>query len=357
MEYYHQLDPFLISFGGNLGIRWYSLAYILGAGSAYLAGIYLIKKGRLFFSKDKLGDIVVFGAIGAIVGGRLGYCLFYKPELFMTFDSSFPFWAALKIHQGGMSSHGGMAGLLLSQIFYSWRHKLPFFSLIDLAAISGAIGIFFGRIANFINGELFGRIVEGKAWLSVRFPSELYLWAEEPARFKKSLLSLGDLISSAGKALKSELKLPSPESWADWVSKASQGDPFYEGRVSYLCDRIIQSAQASPVRELLEPLLFLRHPSQLYQSFFGGFLTFCIICLLWLKPRKPGLISLVWIFSYLSFRIGTEFFRQPDPHLGFQLLNLTRGQWLSGLIILCAFGYGFFVYRQKPKGWRRAYQS
>ena len=350
MEYYHQLDPFLIHFSGNFGIRYYSLAYILGAGFAYLAGLYLIKKGRLFFSNKHLGDIVFVGAMGAILGGRIGYCLFYKPEWLWLFDSSFPFWALLKVHQGGMSSHGGIAGLLLSQVFYAWRHKLPFFSLMDLAAISGSIGIFLGRIANFINGELFGRVVEGKAWLAVRFPSELYLWAAEPGQFKKPLIALGGLIASAGQALKSELKLPNPEAWAEWVSKAGQGDPFYEGRVSYLCERIIQSAQLSPVKELLEPLLFLRHPSQLYQSFFGGFLTFCIICLVWFKPQKPGLISLIWIFSYLFFRIGTEFFRQPDPHLGFQLLNLTQGQWLSLLLALAALSYGFFVYRQGPKG-------
>ena len=106
ITYYHQLDPFLIQFNENFGIRWYSLAYIMAVIFAYFVGIYLIQRGRLQFPSPKLTDIVVFGAIGAVLGGRLGYCAFYNPELFLSFDSSFPFFGAIKIHQGGMSSHG-----------------------------------------------------------------------------------------------------------------------------------------------------------------------------------------------------------------------------------------------------------
>ena len=352
LTYYHQLNPFLIQFSENFGIRWYSLAYIMGAVFAYFIGVFLIRKERISLPESKLMDIVVFGAIGAVVGGRLGYCIFYGPHLFLSFDSSFPFWGALKVHHGGMSSHGGIIGFLLFQIVYARQNKLSFFSLIDLGAIAGSFGIFLGRIANFINGELYGRVVEGKTWIAVRFPSELYLWADQPGLYKKQLISLKGLLSSLDSAFPSSIRIPSAYTWEEWVSKAAEGDSVYEGYVSYICSLIVRSSHQASIKEILEPLLFLRYPSQIYQSLLGGFLPFLIICLFWLKPRKAGLIAFVWAGCYLFFRILTEFYRQPDPQIGFQLLHLTRGQWLSAFFYLVVISYGYFVYRQEPKGFK-----
>ena len=219
ITYYHQLDPFLIHFSGNFGIRWYSLAYIAGAVSAYFIGIYLIKKGRINLPASKLTDIVVFGALGVVLGGRLGYCAFYSPELFLSFDRSFPFWGLFKIYEGGMSSHGGIIGFILSQIFYSYRHKLSFFTLMDLGVVGAAIGIFLGRIANFINGELYGRVVEGTTWFAVRFPSELYLWASQPELYKKQLLSLKALLPALDSTYPSSVRIPGAYVWEEWISK------------------------------------------------------------------------------------------------------------------------------------------
>ena len=347
MTYYHQLDPFLIHFYGNFGIRWYSMAYISAVLFAYFAGKYLIKKNRIQIPINKLMDLVVFGAIGIVVGGRLGYCLFYSPDLFLSFDSSFPFWGALKVHQGGMSSHGGIIGFLVSIFFYSYRYKLSFFSLMDLGALAGAFGIFFGRIANFINGELYGRVVEGSTWLSVRFPSEVLLWASQPDIYKKQLISLKEITPTLDSML---LKVPSSEVWVDWVNKAVfSPDSVYSSYLSYICQLILQSAYQSPIKEMLEPLLSLRYPSQLYQAVCGGLLPFILMSLFWLKPRKAGFISLVFIISYLSFRIFTEFYRQPDYHIGFQLFDLTRGQWLSILFYSIVCIYAYFFYKQKSE--------
>ncbi|MCY4321433.1 MAG: prolipoprotein diacylglyceryl transferase [Bdellovibrionaceae bacterium] len=347
MTYYHQLDPFLIHFYGNFGIRWYSMAYILAVLFAYFAGQYLIKKNRIQIPSNKLMDIVVFGAIGAVVGGRLGYCLFYSPDLFLSFDSSFPFWGILKVHQGGMSSHGGIIGLLFSLIFYSYRYKMSFFSLMDLGAFAGAFGIFFGRIANFINGELYGRIAEGSAWLTVRFPSEVLLWASQADIYKKQLISLKEITPKLDTML---LKIPSPEVWMDWVNKAVIApDSVYSSYVSYACQLILQSAYKSPIKEMLEPLLSLRYPSQLYQAIFGGLFPLILMSLFWIKSRKAGFISLVFIISYLSFRIFTEFYREPDYYIGFQLFDLTRGQWLSILFYSIVCIYAYFFYKKKPE--------
>ena len=348
MTYYHQLDPFLIHFFGNFGIRWYSMAYILAVVFAYFAGRYLINKNRLQLPANQLMDIVVFGAMGAVIGGRLGYCLFYSPDLFLSFDRSFPFWGILKVHQGGMASHGGILGFLISQALYAYRYKLSFFSLMDLGALPGAFGIFFGRIANFINGELYGRIVEGSTWLAVRFPSEILLWANQPKLYEKQLISLKEIALTIDSML---VKVSSQELWLEWVNKAVLSpDSIYSSYISYVCQLIFQSSYQSPVKEMLEPLLSLRYPSQLYQSFFGGLLPFVFMSLAWLKPRKAGLISLIFIISYLSFRIFTEFYRQPDYHIGFQLWGFTRGQWLSFVLYLVVCVYAYFFYKQEPKG-------
>ena len=346
--YYHQLDPFLIQFTENFGIRWYSLAYIAGAFLTWPAGLYLIKKGRIHLPSERLWDIIFYGVIGAVAGGRLGYCLFYSPDLLWSFDRSFPFWGFLKIHQGGMASHGGIVGLLLSQILLARRFKISLFSMMDLGAVAGSIGIFFGRIANFINGELYGRVIETRAWLAVRFPSELDLWAARPKIFQQELLSLKSLLEPLNSVFSSPVKIPSPEVWERWVARATEGNGFYSDQVGYICHLIVQNAD--PLREGLEPLLSLRHPSQLYQALGGGLMTFILIALLWIKARKAGLISLIWIGSYLIFRLLTEIFRQPDPQIGFQIGGLTRGQILSFCLFSVAVIYGLFVYKSRPKG-------
>ena len=335
------------------GLRWYSMAYITGAVLAVPAGFYLIKKGRLFFAREKVWDIVIWGALGAALGGRFGFCLFYRPDLFVSFDQSFPFWGLLKANEGGMSSHGGIAGVFLALWIFSLKAskpeeafaaaeassareaktvsegqegKIPFFSLMDLAAVGGAAGIFLGRIANFINGELVGREIKGQALLGVKFPSELYLWGEKASEYQERLLSLKPLLPVLKRLPNPPEGLPGGYVWEDWILRGGEGALY---QVSRVCGLIAARAGEAPVRELLEPLLSLRHPSQLYQSFFGGVLPFLAVCLVWQKPRAAGLAALVWLASYSGFRVTSEFFRMPDASVGYQLFQLTRGQWLS----------------------------
>ena len=337
----------LWSFVYHTGVRWYSMAYFAGVVFAYFAGIYLIKKGRVQIPVNKLADIVFWVAIGAFLGGRLGYCVFYSQELLWSFNKSFPYWGFLKIHEGGMSSHGGILGLSLAVFLYAYRYKLNFFSMVDLAAITGAFGIFFGRVANFINAELFGRVVEGQSVFAVRFPTELYLWATQPSLYKDKLLALKELFPALKALYPSSVRIPSSLTWETWLT---EGGSIYNSSIYHVAHLIVEKAQSSQIKPLLEPLLFVRYPSQLYQALLGGLATFVIISVFWLKPRKAGLIALLWAVSYLSFRLFTEFYRQPDSHIGFQLFELTRGQWLSVFLYLIVLFYGYFVYQQKPKG-------
>ena len=348
--YYHTLDPFLIQITETFGLRWYSLAYILGATSTWFFAAWFIKKGQLSLPKEKIWDIIAYGAIGAVAGGRLGYCIFYRPELFTDFDSRIPFWGVLKIYEGGMASHGGIVGLFVALWLFSRRHKLPLFSLTDLAVLGGTAGIFLGRIANFINGELYGRIIQTKALLGVKFPTELFLWQSDVSAWQERLLSLDKILPALKKVVPTEMNfIPSSAEWGEWIYRVLE-EPFYQNKISHICHLIVKVSSSPSVQPVLEPLLSLRHPSQLYQSLLGGLAPLLIIWVLWLKPRKAGVASIVWGFSYLTFRVITEFFRMPDEHIGFQFLNLTRGQWLSlsGFILagICAVA----VYRQSPKG-------
>jgi len=346
--YYHQLDPFLIQIVGNFGLRWYSLAYICGILGAYFLAFYFIRRGRLFIPEAKIIDIVTYGGIGAVLGGRLGYGLFYSPDLFISFDGSFPFWGILKFHQGGMSSHGGILGLIVSLWLYGRHHKISFYTLMDLATLGGSVGLFLGRISNFINGELFGRVVETKTLLGVKFPSELLLWTQRVDEYQKELISLKPLLSILKGFSNLNVQIPSPYMWDVWVQRAVE-DTIYKDRLSYICSLILDLSKEANVRAILEPLLFVRHPSQFYQAFFGGLIPFVVICLVWLKPRKAGVVSLFWIITYLVGRIFTEFFRMPDAGIGYQFLNFTRGQWLSFMVLILVGAYSYLVYKQKPQ--------
>ena len=272
----------------------------------------------------------------------------FEPLSFSLFkwSVSLPFWGVLRIFEGGMSSHGGMAGFFISFLIVARKQKLSFFSLMDLGVLGGSVGIFLGRIANFINGELYGNVIKKQALLGVKFPQELFLWSNYAAEHKERLLSLKEVLPALD-----GLKGKVPAVWGDWVHLALE-DSYYRKKVSLVVSRIYEVSQSGyePVISALEPLLSLRHPSQLYQSFFGGLMTFLIVYLLWLKPRKAGVVSFVWAVSYLGFRLFTEMFRMPDAFLGYMAGGFTRGQMLSLYAFLVVGIYGFFVYQIDPKG-------
>ena len=169
------IDPVIFSFG-FLQIRWYGIAYVLG----FLIGLYLIKKINNKFSsplKNKLIDnFFIWSVIGVILGGRLGYVTFYQTSSIVNNPISIFF-----IWQGGMSFHGGLIGIILSILIYSKYKEINFFQLSDLVATIAPLGIFLGRLANFINMELYGRSTEFAFAMiypnidnKPRHPSQLY---------------------------------------------------------------------------------------------------------------------------------------------------------------------------------------
>lgn len=186
----HDLDPFLWEFGDDVGIRWYGLAYLFGL----LAGWWLMRrwsrKGLVPMDDKQVGDLVMYIGVGMIVGGRLGYCLFYKPELFVTWMDHLPFWGALAINEGGMASHGGIIGFFVGGCLFARKHGIAYRVLGDCVATGITIGIMAGRLANFINGELWGRTTDvpwgvifpgAPGWEQgiARHPSQLYAFVLE----------------------------------------------------------------------------------------------------------------------------------------------------------------------------------
>lgn len=149
-----QLDPFLIRFSGNVGIRYYGLSYVLGfLAAAWLLHLYA-RAGRSMLPSDKIADFMVAAVLGVILGGRIGSYVLY--DGWRTFGSD-PL-GILRIWDGGMASHGGMIGVVLALMWYGRSQGIPFVHLADLVATTAPAGLFFGRIANFINGELWGKV-------------------------------------------------------------------------------------------------------------------------------------------------------------------------------------------------------
>ena len=243
----------------SLEIRWYSLAYIIGI---VLGWVYckkkLIKDHQILSLFD---DFVTYLIIGVILGGRLGYVLFYNLEYYL--ENPFE---VLMVWSGGMSFHGGLIGVIVASQLFSTKHNVNQFIFLDLVSLSAPIGIFFGRIANFVNSELIGRATD-LPW-SVQF---------------------------------------------------------------ILIDNI------------------KRHPSQLYEAFLEGIILFFLLKYFFKKNYldNPGKISALFLIFYSSFRFLAEFFRYPDPQIGYLILNLTLGQLMSVLFLVT--GIFLFYYKNNEK--------
>jgi len=233
-----------------------------------------------------------------MLGGRLGYVLFYKPEMLREPLSIFKVW------EGGMASHGGIIGLVLFTLYYARRHKLSWTNLGDNLVVVAPIGLFFGRCANFINGELYGRAAS-VPW-AMQFPKEL-------------------------------LELPNAAEAERAVVACRQIDPGITTP-----EAIIQSVHTHPdVVSVLRGILTPRHPSQLYEALCEGILLFAILWFVRTRIRTPnGVLTGLFLVCYSIFRIIVENFREPDASL---IAGFTRGQFFSFFLIALGIGYIVFA--------------
>lgn len=269
-------DPVLLHLG-PLAIRWYALSYIVGFSLFIWFGRKRIKSGHTFMTNDLLDDFITLGVLGVIIGGRLGYVLFYQPGYYLLNHPLDIF----KVWQGGMSFHGGFLGVLVAMWLFARKHKVGFWQMADFVAPLVPLGLACGRIGNFINGELWGRVTELNAFWAMGFPDAL---KEDEA-----------------------LVIENPQKWAAIWDQ-------------YHC--------------------LPRHPSQLYEFALEGIVLFVIVWLFSRKPRPLGQVSMVFLAGYGILRFLVEFTREPDAYLGLLFMNLSMGQLLSlPMIIIGVFGY------------------
>ncbi len=170
-----EFDPVLLQIG-PFAIRWYALAYIFGLVGAWRYGIWLARRAPNLVTAEHIDDFLVWATLGVIFGGRLGYVFFYQPGFFLDHPLEIP-----QMWKGGMSFHGGLVGVITAMILFARRRGIAFFALADVIAATTPIGLFLGRLANFINGELWGRVTDSpwgvvfpRAGPDPRHPSQLY---------------------------------------------------------------------------------------------------------------------------------------------------------------------------------------
>lgn len=266
-HYIHNINPIVFELGGPLAVRWYGLSYLLG----FLASILILrqwsKKGSFQVPVQEVSNFVVLLAFfGVFLGGRVGYVLLYSVDSLLQ-DPLYPF----KVWEGGMSSHGGFVGVILFMLWYAKKHSHSFWNLTDNFACTASLGLAFGRLANFVNGELWGRVTTTK-WGMI-FPQERGLHY-------------------------GQYDIP-------------------------MIQQLVADGKLMP-----------RHPSQLYQAVGEGFLVFGLMLLLRCTPwgKRPGALSAGYLALYALARIGMEFFREPDSSVYFGWL--TKGQLYSILMIL-----------------------
>lgn len=284
----HDLDPTLIHIYGPLAIRWYGLAYLAGIVCGWWLVRRWARRGLIPMSDEAAGDMVLYIGLGMIIGGRLGYCIFYDPGLWLEFGNGFPWWGVLKVYEGGMASHGGIVGFFTGGWLFARKHRIPMLVLGDGVATVIAFGIIFGRLANFINGELFGRETD-VAW-----------------------------------GVKFALSIPGgiPQHIAQW-------SPEWYAYVD---------SHAVP-----------RHPSQLYAVVIEGLIPLLVSLYVLGRHRRPGLNIGIILGLYSIGRIAGEFFREPDAQFrnpgeehGFVISLFSMGQLLT-LPVLAA-GLWFFIH-------------
>ena len=152
MPFYHNLSPYIVSFG-PFAIRWYGLFYISGFLLLYLYMTLLRRKKKLSLSQDQIDSYIISLLFGVVLGARLLYVLFYNPMYYLSHPAEI-----IAIWHGGLSFHGGLVGALLASYLYCKKHKFSFLALGDIVALPLAFSLFLGRIGNFINGELVGRV-------------------------------------------------------------------------------------------------------------------------------------------------------------------------------------------------------
>lgn len=325
--YIHNLDPVILDIPGTpLALRWYGLSYVAGFILGYLVLKWMSRRKLYCVEEEKLGDFITAVCIfGVLCGGRLGEFFFYwLPEhgwqgivndlsyvWAQWMQGSFTLPWVFRVWEGGMASHGGIIGVLLVALYFCRKYRWNAPQVADGLAIVSCLGICFGRIANFINGELWGRVTD--APIGVKFPTEI---ATLPVETQGEMLGV-----------------------VEQVTQTPFREQMHQGE--YYMDTLLRLCREMPqVQEAVAAYVPARYPSQLFEAFGEGALIFALLFslrLVW-KKAPAGIFSALFAFLYAAARITCETFKEPDAGVWY---GITEGQWLSLLIV--AIGIIFTV--------------
>jgi len=335
--YVHNLDPVALPLFGNLALRWYGLAYLMGFLGGFLLLRHLARKKLWVLKPEQTGDFIAAAALfGVFLGGRIGYILFYHlPKHGFGSLADDPL-LVFRVWEGGMASHGGILGLVIFTWFYAKKHKVSWTGLGDGLCVVAPIGLFFGRAANFINGELYGRLAEGVSW-AVKFPLAL-MDGKAPES--------GSFEAAAAAAVTVDRNLAAPyQAMQDAAPKdyAQAQQVFFEHLLE-------ANRKSDKVSEAISPYLQPRHPSQVYEGLLEGLLLFAILWIIRVCfPKAPnGLLTGLFFGLYATFRIFAERFREPDAAWVVENM-ITQGQFLSFFMYLFSAAFIIYAWRQKSR--------
>ena len=280
------IDPIAVSVG-PLDIHWYGVMYLLAFLSFWAIGNRMATtRGWYGWNKQEVSDVLFYGMLGVILGGRIGYMLFYGIDRLLQDPLSL-----FKVWDGGMSFHGGLLGVILAMAWFARHAGKSFWQVADFVAPMVPLGLAFGRLGNFIGGELWGRLTD-VPWAMI--------FANSTGFTRANTVAMN-------------------EAWRS-------------GALDHLA----------------------RHPSQLYQAGLEGLTLFIVLMWYSSKPRPSAAISGLFLLGYGAFRLFVEFFRQPDDHLGFLAMQwLTMGMLLSLPMIAAGAVIMLLAYRsgsQTSKG-------
>ena len=246
-------------------LHWYGLMYAVAYVVIFLLVLYRLKHERFSVTKEQVIGVMTWSIVGLAVGARLFYVLFYEPGYYLAhpMEIVWPFGSGGELKGiSGLSYHGGLVGIIVSVLLFCKKNKICVWDIGDLFLPAIPLGYTFGRIGNFINGELYGRVTD--------------------------------------------------MSWGMYFPRDATG--------------------------------FLRHPSQLYEAFFEGVVIFVVLWTLRKRIRGPMLLGL-YLILYALARFIAEYFREPDPQLGFIISSLTMGQIFSIVMIGCGI---VLLYSKRP---------
>ena len=334
-------DPVLIDIPGlDIDIRWYGLMYVVGFVIAQWILIRLARAGFLPVKPADAPDLIFYCVFGVMLGGRLGYALFYDPE----FELIKP-WNFVQVWKGGLAFHGGLAGVVVAAWLFARRHQITWGRVADSLSLAVTPGIFAVRFANFINGELYGRVTEKGVGWAMQFPTDpraerlLGLSPDWTMRDRELCIQVAfgrKTLAEVQPLLTKEIA-GKPVDWASLVPRHGSWQ------------QVQQMTNAKG--ELLVPY---RYPSQLFEGVGEGIVLGLVLLALYLltrrSPWRRGSYAATFLLGYAVIRWSLEMVRQPDAIYGDKgtvLLGMTMGQTLSTAMVLGALLILFWPRRKE----------